>query len=157
MVEGWYLAQLYMIYVGFGPIKHWIQAGTLLQLKSIRRFLKSILKLIKDLFSGFNIGKAILAKASIAVENYRPRFDISLPLFHRTHPEKGQKYFDLNHNTTPKLVICKFIVNYCVPFVFKEWAILSFLLKYILAFNKNAQSLLYFFYFFDFKVENLGL
>ncbi|XP_023327581.1 exostosin-1b [Eurytemora carolleeae] len=38
---------------------------------------------------GFNIGKAILAKASIAVENYRPRFDISLPLFHRTHPEKG--------------------------------------------------------------------
>ena len=42
------------------------------------------------LFSGFNIGKAILAKASIAVENYRPRFDISLPLFHRTHPEKGQ-------------------------------------------------------------------
>lgn len=38
---------------------------------------------------GFDIGKAILAKASIAILNYRPQFDISLPLFHRTHPEKG--------------------------------------------------------------------
>lgn len=38
---------------------------------------------------GFNVGKAILAKASIAIENFRPNFDISLPLFHKTHPTKG--------------------------------------------------------------------
>ncbi|KAA0194012.1 hypothetical protein HAZT_HAZT011385 [Hyalella azteca] len=38
---------------------------------------------------GFNVGKAILAKASIATENFRPDFDISLPLFHKTHPTKG--------------------------------------------------------------------
>uniref|UniRef100_A0A6A7G333 Exostosin-1-like n=2 Tax=Hirondellea gigas TaxID=1518452 RepID=A0A6A7G333_9CRUS len=38
---------------------------------------------------GFSIGKAILAKASIAIENFRPNFDISLPLFHKTHPTKG--------------------------------------------------------------------
>lgn len=38
---------------------------------------------------GFNVGKAILAKASIATENFRPYFDISLPLFHKTHPTKG--------------------------------------------------------------------
>jgi len=38
---------------------------------------------------GMNIGKAMLAKASISVENYRPSFDISLPLFHKTHPERG--------------------------------------------------------------------
>jgi len=38
---------------------------------------------------GFDIGKALLAKASIATENYRPSFDISLPLFHKTHPDRG--------------------------------------------------------------------
>ena len=38
---------------------------------------------------GFDVGKAILAKASIFTENFRPNFDISLPLFHKTHPERG--------------------------------------------------------------------
>lgn len=38
---------------------------------------------------GFDIGKAILAKASMANEHYRPGFDISLPLFHKHHPAKG--------------------------------------------------------------------
>ena len=38
---------------------------------------------------GFDIGQAMLAKASISNENYRPGFDISLPLFHKHHPEKG--------------------------------------------------------------------
>jgi len=37
----------------------------------------------------FDIGRAILAKASMSVENYRPGFDISLPLFHRHHPGRG--------------------------------------------------------------------
>jgi glucuronyl/N-acetylglucosaminyl transferase EXT1 len=41
--------------------------------------------------SGFDIGKAMLAKASIANDNYRLGFDISLPLFHRSHPEKGKR------------------------------------------------------------------
>ena len=38
---------------------------------------------------GFDIGFAMLAKASISSENYRPGFDISLPLFHKHHPERG--------------------------------------------------------------------
>jgi len=38
---------------------------------------------------GFDIGLAMLAKASLSNENYRPGFDISLPLFHKHHPEKG--------------------------------------------------------------------
>ena len=38
---------------------------------------------------GFNVGRAMLAKASISTENYRPGFDISLPLFHKHHPERG--------------------------------------------------------------------
>ena len=33
----------------------------------------------------------MLAKASIATENYRPSFDISLPLFHKTHPDRGKQ------------------------------------------------------------------
>lgn len=38
---------------------------------------------------GFDIGRAMLAKASIAHENYRDGFDVSIPLFHSVHPERG--------------------------------------------------------------------
>ncbi|XP_070619903.1 exostosin-like 1 [Erythrolamprus reginae] len=38
---------------------------------------------------GFDIGQAILAKASFYVENFRPGFDISIPLFSKEHPQKG--------------------------------------------------------------------
>jgi len=37
----------------------------------------------------FNWGRAILAKASISDEFYRPGFDVSLPLFHKSHPARG--------------------------------------------------------------------
>lgn len=38
---------------------------------------------------GFDIGEAILAKASMSVANFRPQFDVSIPLFSKAHPEKG--------------------------------------------------------------------
>lgn len=38
---------------------------------------------------GFDPGQAVLAKASSSAARFRPGFDISLPLFHRQHPEKG--------------------------------------------------------------------
>ena len=50
---------------------------------------------------GFNTGKAILAKASISTENYRAGFDISLPLFHKHHPEKGGAQGFLKSNNFP--------------------------------------------------------
>ncbi|XP_076262706.1 exostosin glycosyltransferase 1 ttv [Rhynchophorus ferrugineus] len=37
----------------------------------------------------FDYGKAILAKASMSEDHIRPGFDISIPLFHKIHPEKG--------------------------------------------------------------------
>lgn len=37
----------------------------------------------------FDPGMAILAKASMSVNHLRPGFDISIPLFHKKHPEKG--------------------------------------------------------------------
>lgn len=40
-------------------------------------------------FAGLNIGYAMLVKASSSVPNYRPGFDISLPLFSKSHPERG--------------------------------------------------------------------
>lgn len=40
---------------------------------------------------GFDFGKAILVKASMSTEQFRPSFDISLPLFHPSHPEKGDE------------------------------------------------------------------
>lgn len=35
---------------------------------------------------GFDTGEAILAKASMSVQQVRPTFDISIPLFHKQHP-----------------------------------------------------------------------
>ncbi|XP_065165461.1 exostosin-1 [Atheta coriaria] len=37
----------------------------------------------------FDYGQAILAKASMSEEHFRHGFDVSIPLFHKTHPEKG--------------------------------------------------------------------
>ncbi|KAF5285697.1 hypothetical protein FQA39_LY16503 [Lamprigera yunnana] len=37
----------------------------------------------------FDPGMSILAKASVSMNNMRPGFDISIPLFHKKHPEKG--------------------------------------------------------------------
>nr|CAH7726377.1 unnamed protein product [Callosobruchus chinensis] len=37
----------------------------------------------------FDYGKAILAKASMSESHMRVGFDISIPLFHKTHPTKG--------------------------------------------------------------------
>lgn len=35
------------------------------------------------------IGEAILAKASMSTANFRPKFDVSVPLFSKSHPERG--------------------------------------------------------------------
>eukprot|EP00057_Strongylocentrotus_purpuratus_P030991 XP_783281.3 PREDICTED: exostosin-1 [Strongylocentrotus purpuratus] len=50
---------------------------------------------------GFNIGEAILAKASFSEQYFRPNFDISLPLFAKTHPQKGGNSGDLQGNNFP--------------------------------------------------------
>ncbi|XP_054772995.2 exostosin-1-like [Lytechinus pictus] len=50
---------------------------------------------------GFNMGDAILAKASFSEQYFRPRFDISLPLFAKTHPQKGGSSGDLQGNNFP--------------------------------------------------------
>jgi len=49
----------------------------------------------------FDIGEAMLAKASISNENYRAGFDISLPLFHKHHPEKGGAFGFVKSNNFP--------------------------------------------------------
>ncbi|XP_064408341.1 exostosin-1 [Latimeria chalumnae] len=50
---------------------------------------------------GLNIGQAVLAKASFSVENFRPGFDISIPLFSKDHPQKGGERGHLTHKTVP--------------------------------------------------------
>uniref|UniRef100_A0A1A8IHM6 Exostoses (Multiple)-like 1 n=1 Tax=Nothobranchius kuhntae TaxID=321403 RepID=A0A1A8IHM6_NOTKU len=50
---------------------------------------------------GFNIGQAILAKASLNTEHFRPGFDVSIPLFSKDHPQKGGERGWLLRNTTP--------------------------------------------------------
>jgi glucuronyl/N-acetylglucosaminyl transferase EXT1 len=52
---------------------------------------------------GFDIGKAILAKASFSYTHYRPGYDISLPLFHKEHPYKGGEPGYLQSNNVPPL------------------------------------------------------
>lgn len=43
-------------------------------------------------FSGFNIGAAILAKASNSITYHRPNFDISIPLFSYLHPTHNEEF-----------------------------------------------------------------
>ncbi|XP_036414044.1 exostosin-1a [Colossoma macropomum] len=50
---------------------------------------------------GFDIGQAMLAKASISVENFRPNFDVSIPLFSKDHPRTGGERGFLKYNSIP--------------------------------------------------------
>ncbi|KAF7662124.1 hypothetical protein LDENG_00245620 [Lucifuga dentata] len=50
---------------------------------------------------GFDIGQAMLAKASISTENFRPNFDVSIPLFSKDHPKTGGDRGYLKYNSIP--------------------------------------------------------
>ncbi|KAK5911006.1 hypothetical protein CgunFtcFv8_005218 [Champsocephalus gunnari] len=50
---------------------------------------------------GFDIGQAMLAKASISTENFRPHFDVSIPLFSKDHLRTGGERGFLKYNTIP--------------------------------------------------------
>lgn len=49
----------------------------------------------------FDPGMAILAKASMSVSHIRSGFDISIPLFHKRHPEKGGESGQVLSNNFP--------------------------------------------------------
>jgi len=51
-------------------------------------------------FANFNIGAAILAKASNSLSNHRPNFDISIPLFSYMHPTSRES-FSLDREQEP--------------------------------------------------------
>lgn len=50
---------------------------------------------------GFDPGQAMLAKASISTESFRPGFDVSIPLFSRDHPRTGGERGFLRYNSIP--------------------------------------------------------
>ena len=52
---------------------------------------------------GFDLGQAMLAKASLSTEHFRPGFDVSLPLFSKEHPRAGggEERGALRHNAVP--------------------------------------------------------
>ena len=66
-------------------------------------------------FSNFNTGLAMLIKASIKHQDYRPDFDISLPLFSKTHPLKGDTLpivANANHNSNGQNHLKSYSIRY---------------------------------------------
>ena len=61
---------------------------------------------------GFDPGKAILAKASMSDGIYRPHFDVSIPLFNRSHPERGGQPGGVTANTFPVSAKQKHLVSF---------------------------------------------
>ena len=61
---------------------------------------------------GFNPGKAILAKASMSDGIYRPHFDVSIPLYNRSHPERGGKPGGVTGNAFPVADRQKHLVSF---------------------------------------------
>ncbi|XP_072572832.1 exostosin-1b-like isoform X2 [Paramormyrops kingsleyae] len=67
--------------------------------------------LIFNLYSGtwpdytedlsFDVGQAMVAKASISTESFRPNFDVSIPLFSKEHPRSGGERGFLKYNSIP--------------------------------------------------------
>ncbi|CAG5106794.1 Similar to ttv: Exostosin-1 (Drosophila melanogaster) [Cotesia congregata] len=49
----------------------------------------------------FNIGYAMLAKASMSISMLRPNFDVSIPLFGKQHPERGGEPGQAAENNFP--------------------------------------------------------
>ncbi|XP_069776673.1 exostosin-1-like [Narcine bancroftii] len=52
---------------------------------------------------GFDIGQAMLAKASISTENFRRNFDVSIPLFSKEHPRTGGEKGSMLFKNIPPL------------------------------------------------------
>lgn len=50
---------------------------------------------------GFDTGEAILAKASMSIQQIRPTFDISIPLFHKQHPLRAGNTGFVTSNNFP--------------------------------------------------------
>uniref|UniRef100_A0A8D2NSC9 Exostosin GT47 domain-containing protein n=1 Tax=Zosterops lateralis melanops TaxID=1220523 RepID=A0A8D2NSC9_ZOSLA len=61
---------------------------------------------------GFDIGQAILAKASFDTQSFRPGFDVSIPLFSKDHPQRGGDRGWLYQDSVPPkkkyLLFCEF-------------------------------------------------
>ncbi|NWR47176.1 EXT1C protein, partial [Regulus satrapa] len=50
---------------------------------------------------GFDIGQAMLAKASFDSRSFRPGFDVSIPLFSKEHPQRGGDSGRLSQDSVP--------------------------------------------------------
>ena len=50
---------------------------------------------------GFDLGQAIIAKASFTTQYFRPGFDVSWPLFPKTHAQRGGTRGELQTNNFP--------------------------------------------------------
>lgn len=63
-------------------------------------------------FSNFNPGLAMLIKASIKYQDYRPDFDISLPLFSKNHPLRGDTLPIANQNSVVNNQVKGYSIRY---------------------------------------------
>lgn len=71
------------------------------------------MSLLKSFYFSINfIIIAILIKASMSFENYRPGFDISFPLFMENHPERGPQHIGRDIHKYSNFVFIIFLVQF---------------------------------------------
>lgn len=98
-------------------------AGIAARIQSLRWWRGGVNHVVFNLYSGtwpdydedglgFDVGRAMLAKASTSRRHYRPGYDVSFPLFHKEHSFSGGEPGALTSNQAPPPPVRRYLLSF---------------------------------------------